>query len=338
MFLDRNGSSLGIGRLPSAGGHDRQNRMAHRVFPGRRSLFPVRLRCRSDVSVRAVDHIRMERRFQCPHPKTTYFEMVINFLLGLFWLTAGIVELAITCREGWNGQYSRFDVNNRLIDDQGRLLDANTLQVIATATPSTLVGSRIVYAVPNMLYQDWGCRIAAGSLALFLGVFHLVSFALAVLAAIGIGLIGSRREERRLGEPHSVPGTTQIVIEATSFPREMFLPGEVYYLCAHSVAMAVLLVVVMTYFTHTVSSMLVPKGTALEMKMNTALALVLLIAGIVEIVQTEQWKMNESGQSLMTGNEYAVRIAGGVVALLNGVLCIISFVLSYLELRGPKTD
>jgi len=90
-------------------------------------------------------------------PKTTYFEMVINLLLGLAWITAGIVELAMTSREGWNG------TNGRVVtDSNGALLQA-----------------------PNMLYQDWGCRIAAGSLALFLGVFHLASFGLAVKEFMG---------------------------------------------------------------------------------------------------------------------------------------------------------
>jgi len=69
-------------------------------------------------------------------PKTTYFEIIINFLLFLCWLTAGIVELAMTCQEA--------------------------------------------YGNPNMLFDDWGCRIAAGSLALFLAVFHAISFGLAV--------------------------------------------------------------------------------------------------------------------------------------------------------------
>jgi len=81
-------------------------------------------------------------------PKTTYFEMVMNFLLFLAWTTAGIVELAMTSREGWNGRQEQ-------------------------------------PASPNMLYQDWGCRIAAGSLALFLGVFHLISFILAIKEFMG---------------------------------------------------------------------------------------------------------------------------------------------------------
>jgi hypothetical protein len=30
--------------------------------------------------------------------------MVINMLLSLAWITAGIVQLVLTCREGWNAQ------------------------------------------------------------------------------------------------------------------------------------------------------------------------------------------------------------------------------------------
>jgi len=92
-------------------------------------------------------------------PKTTYFEMVMNFLLFLAWTTAGIVELAMTSREGWNSRQERAGVT----PDQGT----------------------VVYTSPNMLYQDWGCRIAAGSLALFLGVFHLISFILAIKEFMG---------------------------------------------------------------------------------------------------------------------------------------------------------
>lgn len=91
-------------------------------------------------------------------PKTTYFEMVINLLLALAWITAGIVELVLTEREAWADR----SVVNR--DQNG-------------AVTQTVQNVQYVAIMHN---PDWGCRIAAGSLALFLGVFHLISFVLAV--------------------------------------------------------------------------------------------------------------------------------------------------------------
>jgi len=78
-------------------------------------------------------------------PKTTYLEIILNFILTLCWITAGIVLLCITCREGW-----------------GNSPDFKPMD-----------------------YQDWGCRIAAGSLGLFLAVFHGASLALAVKEFVG---------------------------------------------------------------------------------------------------------------------------------------------------------
>lgn len=50
------------------------------------------------------------------------------------------------------------------------------------------------------------------------------------------------------------------------------MSGEVYYLCVHSIALAMLLVILMAYAFHTVSSMLTPKGTQVENIMNMVYA------------------------------------------------------------------
>jgi len=105
-------------------------------------------------------------------PKTTYFEMVINLLLFLAWLTAGIVELAMTSREGWNGRPQVVIA-----------VDAFNNPIISGNPPTTTTTT--ILNPPNMLYSDWGCRIAAGSLGLFLAVFHLISFVVAVQEFVG---------------------------------------------------------------------------------------------------------------------------------------------------------
>ncbi|GAV04682.1 hypothetical protein RvY_14932-3 [Ramazzottius varieornatus] len=156
-----------------------------------------------------------------------------------------------------------------------------------------------------------------------------------ILTVIGIGLVGSMRDERQLQVVTS-PAGAPAAGSYYSYRREMFMSGEVYYLCVHSIALAMLLVILMAYAFHTVSSMLTPKGTQVENIMNMVLAILLLIAGIVEIVQTENFKRDDANRDLMTSNEYGVRIAAGVIALINGILFIISFVLSKKELDGPK--
>ncbi|GAV04683.1 hypothetical protein RvY_14932-1 [Ramazzottius varieornatus] len=118
-------------------------------------------------------------------PKTTYFEIVINFLLFLAWATAGIVQLAMTCREAWNGREIRAPVNGIVTDANGNQIQVRTNAAGQLIGPGGIAINdagltRAVYRSPDMLFQDWGCRIAAGSLALFLSIFHLISFALAV--------------------------------------------------------------------------------------------------------------------------------------------------------------
>lgn len=87
-------------------------------------------------------------------PKTTILEIIMNFLLALMCWTAGIVELAETVTNAWgpNG------VNG---------------PPIPLANSSETIDQRITNS-------DWGCRIAAGSLALFLGTFFFISFILAI--------------------------------------------------------------------------------------------------------------------------------------------------------------
>jgi hypothetical protein len=148
-----------------------------------------------------------------------------------------------------------------------------------------------------------------------------------VLAAVALGLVASRRQEYQPGTVDNYP----------SYKREMFLVGEVYFLCAHSAVITVLVIVLVAYLFHTTSAMIIPKATTLENVMNILLAELLIAAGIVEIVMTELWKVDPQNRLLISQNDEGVRVAAGAVALLNGILFIVSFVLSRKELAGPKS-
>jgi hypothetical protein len=173
-----------------------------------------------------------------------------------------------------------------------------------------------------------------------------------ILAAIGLGLVASLRTEQRLPTqevvcnngvctPVAYPTIPQ---GARNYPTEIFMIGEVYYLCAHSVVLAVLVIILVAYLFHTTSAMIIPKATTLENVANILLALLLLAAGITLIVVTELWKYDPDRQDRLlqappaqSYNQEAVRLAAGAIAILNGLLFIGSFVLSRKELAGPKT-
>ncbi|OQV19798.1 hypothetical protein BV898_06070 [Hypsibius exemplaris] len=165
------------------------------------------------------------------------------------------------------------------------------------------------------------------------GILKLVEL---VLAAVAIGLVASLRTEHRplivdqSGNVNPNPGQQWF-----SYVREQFLVGEVYFLCAHTAVLVFLVIILDSYLFHTTSAMIIPKATTLENVANIILALLLLAAGILEIVQTVQWKYDNINRIIMD-NE-ALRIAAGAIALLNGLLFIGSFVLSRKELAGPKT-
>lgn len=165
------------------------------------------------------------------------------------------------------------------------------------------------------------------------GILKLVEL---VLAAVAIGLVASMRTEHRpliVDQSGNVnPNPSQ---QWFSYVREQFLVGEVYFLCAHTAVLVFLVIILGSYLFHTTSAMIIPKATTLENVANVILALLLLAAGILEIVQTVQWKYDNINRIIMD-NE-ALRIAAGAIAILNGLLFIGSFVLSQKELAGPKT-
>ncbi|XP_055327286.1 uncharacterized protein LOC129580676 [Paramacrobiotus metropolitanus] len=179
------------------------------------------------------------------------------------------------------------------------------------------------------------------------GILKLLEF---ILAAVAMGLVASRRQEMRITETADAPRYNAEYMNnrpelwrndvvTLSYLRELFLVGEVYFLCAHSAVLTVLAIVLIAYLFHTTSAMIVPKATTVENVMNMLLALMLIAAGIVEIVMTEKWKWDgdNNNRPLMYANEEAVRVAAGAIALLNGILFLVSFFMSKKELEGPKT-
>jgi len=183
-----------------------------------------------------------------------------------------------------------------------------------------------------------------------------------VLAIVALGLIASCREPNRLsvtgtavagvlvdsqGVPIPVTGTglgtaagtpVPVVVLPKSYWREMFLEGEVYFLCAHTAVITFLIIILGAYLFHTTSAMIIPKATTLENVANLVLALLLLAAGITEIVQTILAKhmLWEEGKGVVVDRD-ALRFAAGAIAILNALVFIGSFFISRKELAGPKT-
>jgi len=153
-----------------------------------------------------------------------------------------------------------------------------------------------------------------------------------ILAAVALGLVASLRQEHR---PFITNQSNYDQNQPLSYIREQFLVGEVFFLCAHTAVIAIMCIVLISYLFHTTSAMIIPKATTMENVTNIVLALLLFAAGILEIVQTVNWKLDEVKRPIMD-NE-GIRFAAGAIALLNGLLFIGSFVLSRKELAGPKT-
>ena len=166
------------------------------------------------------------------------------------------------------------------------------------------------------------------------GILKLVEL---ILACVALGLIASLRQEHRplittegTINPNPVPTAPWL-----SYMREQYMVGEVFFLCAHVAVITVLCIILFSYLFHTTSAMIIPKATTLENVANLLLSLMLLAAGILEIVMTVTLKYDNSNRQIMD-NE-GLRIAAGAIAILNGLLFIGSFVMSRKELAGPKT-
>jgi len=169
-----------------------------------------------------------------------------------------------------------------------------------------------------------------------------------ILAVVALGLVASMRTDERPFESaptQDYPRWAAECLDNTvnppriicrSYMREIFMIGEVYFLCAHSAVITLLMIFLITYLFHTTSAMIVPKATNLENVAHLVAALLLLAAGITEIVVTEIWK-TDANRPLMYPQQEGMRVAAGALAILNAILFIVSFVMSKKELQGPKT-
>jgi len=174
-----------------------------------------------------------------------------------------------------------------------------------------------------------------------------------ILAAVALGLVAAMRDQQQPAEVSPKPNdplynewrlrcwdNVKGEVTCFSYMREIFMIGEVYFLCAHSAVITLLMIFLITYLFHTTSAMIVPKATNLENVAHLIAALLLIAAGITEIAITEYWKVDRDrnpDRPLMTTRDEAMRVAAGALALLNGILFIVSFVMSKKELQGPKT-
>jgi len=171
-----------------------------------------------------------------------------------------------------------------------------------------------------------------GKLPGFLKLFGLI------LGIISLALVASLREDTRLQVFHRDPLTGFIVPnESMTHPKELFLSGEVYFLCAHTALLTILTIFLVTYLFHTLSSMVVLKVSSLETVTWMVLAFMILTAGILEIVMTEIWKYDPDNTSrrLMTYKQEAIRDAAGALAIINGIVLFVMYVTAKKEFDGP---
>jgi len=167
-----------------------------------------------------------------------------------------------------------------------------------------------------------------------------------ILTVVALALAASQREESRPRDQdfNATAYHGQEVWGPLSYLRERFLVGEVYFLCAHTAALVILCIFLISYLFHTISSMLVPKGTTLEMVMNMVMFLVLMAAGIVEIVMTEMWKREMTSdvpreyRYIMPGDVEAMRLAAGILAIINSLVFLASYFVAKKELDGPNKN
>lgn len=169
------------------------------------------------------------------------------------------------------------------------------------------------------------------------GVLKLLAL---ILTIIALGLVAALRHEDRLYDFKVVDNRT-ISNGTFTFMKEMFLAGEVYFLCAHTAVLTVLAIFFLSYLFHTVSSILAPKGTTLEVVAFPLMAIMMLVAGICELAQTNCWKSYTCGGwnlRLMSFREEGYRTAAGVLALINAVVLIVAFRIAKKEFDGPRPN
>ncbi|XP_055336320.1 uncharacterized protein LOC129586873 [Paramacrobiotus metropolitanus] len=143
------------------------------------------------------------------------------------------------------------------------------------------------------------------------------------------------------------------------YERETVLAGELFFLCVHYAVLILLLIFIITYFISLVSEIVIIKTSTLDAVLNLVVAVLLLIAAIVELTMTVQWTYDREATLMMPRGriegthrvvqelvvistprpytpimytrDWGIRIAAGVIALVNALLFIVSFVFSRKE-------
>ncbi|XP_055354416.1 uncharacterized protein LOC129600046 [Paramacrobiotus metropolitanus] len=189
----------------------------------------------------------------------------------------------------------------------------------------------------------------------------LIKLIQVILTIIALALVASQREEYRPLEdiaapryqifgknndttvPPLIPNTIAPDFPNTTVTRtyqeELFMVGEVYFLCAHTAVLVVLVTFLISYLFHVISSVVVPKTSVLEVTSSFVLALLLIVAGIVEIVMTVKWRSEyipepfDATRYLMFHSAEAMRLVAGSLALFNGILAFFAFVRARKELN-----
>jgi hypothetical protein len=170
------------------------------------------------------------------------------------------------------------------------------------------------------------------------GILKLLSL---ILGIISLALVASQREDMRLQIFNKDPFSGSIVPNnSMTHPKELFLSGEVYFLCAHTALLTILVIFLVTYLFHALSTLTVPAVSIFEMVCWMVFALMIMAAGIVEIVQTETWKWDPdvTSRPLMNYEQEAIRDAAGALAVINGIVLFVMYVIAKKEYNGPHQD
>jgi len=170
----------------------------------------------------------------------------------------------------------------------------------------------------------------------------ILKFLSLILGVISLALIASLREDMRLQVFHNDPESGSVLVSGgnRTYQKELFLSGEVYFLCAHTALLTILTCFLAAYLFHTVSSMIVPKASVVEPVLWMVLALMIMTAGILEIIMAETWKYDPDvpEKRLMTYHEEAIRDAAGALAIINGIILFIMYGTAKKEFDGPHQD
>jgi len=167
------------------------------------------------------------------------------------------------------------------------------------------------------------------------GILKLLSL---ILSIISLALIASLREDMRLQVFHKDSEYGVVPLNGNlTYQKELFLSGEVYFLCAHTALLTILTCFLLAYLFHTVSSMVVPKASIVEPVLWMVLAFIIMTAGILEIVMAETWKQDPAypENRLMTYHQEAIRDAAGALAIINAIILFVLYGMAKKEYDGP---